>query len=170
MPSPSRRSRFLGESVGSPALELEAYRSGAPDSRRASKRPVPVTLVAALIIAVGVYNVVDGMVVLVNGGDNSKLAEGAFEVAFGVFVIAIGNGALRMRRWAWAAFMTLAVVGLTQELLRHFFYDHPSYLNLALIALVVFALTPLDVQIAFGVRPPRNVLLEKATRNPIDSV
>ena len=39
-----------------------------------------------------------------------------------------------------------------------------------LIALVVFALTPLDVQIAFGVRPPRNVLLAKAGRNPIDSV
>jgi hypothetical protein len=151
-------------------LELEVYRAGAPDSRRASKRPVPVTLVAALIMAVGVYNVVDGVVVLVNGGDNSKLAEGAFEVAFGVFAVAIGNGALRMRRWAWAAFMTLAVVGLTHQLLRHFFYDHPSYLNLALIAVVVFALTPLDVQIAFGVRPPRNVLLAKGTRNPIDSV
>ena len=66
--------------------------------------------------------------------------------------------------------MTLAVVGLTHQLLRHFFYDHPSYLNLALIAVVVFALTPLDVQIAFGVRPPRNVLLAKGTRNPIDSV
>ena len=75
------------------ALELEVHRSGAPDPRHASKRPVPVTFVAALIMAVGVYNVVDGFIVLVNGGDNSKLAEGAFEIAFGVFVIAVGNGA-----------------------------------------------------------------------------
>ena len=51
------------------------HRSGAADPRHASKRPVPVTFVAALIVAVGVYNVVDGVVVLVNGGDNSKLAE-----------------------------------------------------------------------------------------------
>ena len=151
-------------------MELEVYRSGAPDPRHASKRPVPVTFVAALIMAVGVYNVVDGVVVLVNGGDNSKLAEGAFEVAFGVFVIAVGNGALRMWRWAWAASMTLAVIGLTHQLLRHFFYDHASYVNLALMTLVVFALTPLDVQIAFGVRPPRNVHLAQGARNPIDSV
>ena len=146
------------------------HQYGAPDSRHASKRPVAVTFVAALIMAVGVYNVVDGVVVLVNGGDHSKLAEGAFEVAFGVFVVAVGNGALRMWRWAWAASMTLAVIGLTHQLLRHFFYDHASYVNLGLITLVVFALTPLDVQIAFGVRPPRNVHLAQGARNPIDSV
>ncbi len=128
------------------------------------------TFVAVLVMAVGVYNVVDGVVVLVTGGDNSKLAEGAFEVAFGVFVVVVGNGALRMWRWAWAASMTLAVIGLTHQLLRHFFYDHASYVNLALMTLVVFALTPLDVQIAFRVRPPRNVLLEQTARNPLDSV
>jgi hypothetical protein len=151
-------------------LELDVHRSGAPDSRHASKRPVPVTFVAALVMAVGGYNIVDGVVVLVNGGDNSKLAEGAFEVAFGVLVVAVGYGALRMRRWAWAASMTLAVIGLMHQLLRHFFYDHASYLNLALLTLVVFALTPLDVQIAYGVRPPRNVHLVNGDRNPIDSV
>ena len=53
---------------------------------------------------------------------------------------------------------------------QNFFYDHPNYRSLALTALAVFALTPLDVQIAFGVRPPRNVLLEHNPRNPIDSL
>jgi hypothetical protein len=129
-----------------------------------------VTFVGLLMLVVGAYNLIDGVVVLVGGGDNSKIAEGAFEVGFGLLAIATGNGALRMRRWAWAAFMTLAVVGSTQQLLRHFFYDHPNYLSLALITLAVFALTPLDVQIAFGIRPPRNVLLDDTARNPIDSV
>jgi hypothetical protein len=87
------------------ALELEVHRSGAPDPRHASKRPVPVTFVAALIMAVGVYNVV---------------AEAEPDVA-------------------------LPEIGLTHQLLRHFFYDHASYVNLALMTLVVFALTPLDV-------------------------
>ena len=144
--------------------------SDAPAARHAAKRPIAVTFVSVLILAVGVYNAVDGVVVLVGGGDDSKLAEGVFELVFGVLVIAIGIGALRMLRWAWAAFMTLAVVGLTHQLLRNFFYDHPNYLTMGLITVVVLALTPLDVQVAFGVRPPRNVLLDHAARNPIDSV
>ena len=41
---------------------------------------------------------------------------------------------------------------------------------MALDIVAVFALTPLDVQIAFRVRPPRNVVLERTTRNPVDSV
>ena len=115
------------------------------------------TFVGMLALVVGAYHVVDGVVVVVNGGDASKLAEGAFDLALGVFALAIGGGALRMRRWAWAAFMTWAVVGLTHQLLRHFFYDHPNYLAMAFDTVAVLALTPLDVQIAFGVRPPRNV-------------
>lgn len=128
------------------------------------------TLVGLLALAVGAYNVVDGVVVLMSRGDNSSLAGGAFEIGFGMIAIGIGYGALRMRRWAWGSFMMLALVGLTHQLLRNFFYDHPNYLSLALTTLAVFALTPLDVQIAFGVRPPRNVLLEHTPRNPIDSL
>ena len=150
-------------------MELHEDQSHPPDPRPVAKRPIAVTLVGLLMFAVGAYNLVDGVVVLVNGGDNSVLAGGAVEIVLGLLAIGIGTGALRMRRWAWAAFMTLAVVGLTHQLLRNFFYDHPNYLNLALTSLAVFALTPLDVQIAFGVRPPRNVLLEH-TRNPIDSL
>ena len=128
------------------------------------------TFAGLLALGVGAYNLVDGVVVVVGGGDRSLLAEGVFEVVVGLVAIALGVSALRMRRWAWVGFMALAVVGLTQQLLRHFFYDHPNYVSLALFTLAVFALTPLDVQIAFGIRPPRNVLLTDRARNPIDSV
>jgi hypothetical protein len=130
------------------------------------KRPVAVTLVGALALGVGAYHVVDGVIALINGGDASRLAEGAFVLALGVLAVVIGIGALRMKRWAWAAFMTWAVVGLTDELLRHFFYGNPTHLAMALQTVTVLVLTPLDVQIAFGVRPPRNVIL---TQNPVDS-
>ena len=76
-------------------------------SRSAAKRPLAVTFVALLVLVVGAYHIVDGVFVVVGGGDTSKLAGGAFELAFGVLAIAIGSGALRMRRWAWVAFMTL---------------------------------------------------------------
>ena len=48
--------------------------------------------------------------------------------------------------------MTWAVIGLTHQLLRHFFYGDASYPMLAVDTLVVLALTPLDIQVAFGVR------------------
>ena len=75
----------------------------------------------------------------------------------GLLAIAIAVEALRMRRWAWVAFMAWALLGLVHQLLRHFFYDSADYLAMALDAVAVLVLTPLDVQIAFGVRPPRNV-------------
>ena len=133
-----------------------------------AKRPVAVTFVGVLALVVGTYHAVDGIFVVMNGGNASKLAEASFDLALGVVAIAIGGGALRMRLWAWAAFMTWAVIGLTHQLLRHFFYDDPNYLAMALDTVAVLALTPLDIQIAFGVRLPRNLVLEHATRNPID--
>jgi hypothetical protein len=48
--------------------------------------------------------------------------------------------------------MTWAVIGLTHQLLRHFFYGDESYPMLAVDTVVVLALTPLDVQVAFAVR------------------
>ena len=104
--------------------------------------------------------------VLVDGGDSSRLTEGAFDLVLGAFAFAIGFAALRMRRWAWAAFMTWALVGIVHQLLRHFFYDHPDYLALTLDTVCVLFLTPLDVQIAFGIRPSRNVALDPASRDP----
>jgi hypothetical protein len=48
--------------------------------------------------------------------------------------------------------MTWAAIGLAHELLRHFFYSGESYASLALDAAIVLAITPLEVQVAFGVR------------------
>jgi hypothetical protein len=147
-------------------MEASAPAPGAPSSQRAAKRPVAVTFVGALALILGAYHIGHAVYVFVDGGDSSRLAEGAFDLVVGVFAIAIGISCLRMRRWAWVAFMTWALVGLVHQLLRHFFYDHPDYLAMALDTVAVLFLTPLDVQIAFGVRPPRNVALERASRNP----
>jgi hypothetical protein len=127
---------------------------------------VAVTFVAVLALIVGGYHVAHGVIVLVDGGDSSKLAEAAFDVVLGGFAIAIGVAALRMRHWSWVAFMTWALIGLVHQLLRYFFYDNPDYLAMALDTAAVLVLTPLDVQIAFGVRPPRHVALERTSRNP----
>ena len=140
----------------------------APEPSREARRPVAVTFVALLAMVVGTYHVAHAVAVLVGGGDSSKLAEAAADLALGVLAIAIGVAALRMRSWAWVAFMTWALVGLTHQLLRHFFYDNPDYVAMALDTVAVLVLTPLDVQIAFGVRPPRNVVIERAAGNPSD--
>ena len=125
-----------------------------------------VTLVAVLALAVGAYEIGHGVRVLVRGGSASYLAEGAFDLVLGGLAIAIGVAALRMRRWSWVALMSWALVGLVHQLLRSFFYDSPDYLTMALNTVVVLVLTPLDVQIAFRVRPPRNVALE--SRHPVE--
>jgi hypothetical protein len=150
-----------------PEVEPDAEAVGTTVSRPADKRPVGVTFVGVLALAVGAYDAIDGVVVLVNGGDGSKLSEGAFELALGLLAIAIARGVFRIRRWAWAALMTWAVIGLTHQLLRHFFYSDPNYAAMGLNTLVVLALTPLDVQIAFGVRPHRSVLLDRPAQNPV---
>jgi hypothetical protein len=124
------------------------------------RRPVAVTLVAVLALAVGAYEIGHGVLVLVREASPSLLAEGALDLVLGGVAIAIGVAALRMRRWSWVALMSWALVGLVHQLLRRFFYDNPDYLTMALNTVVVLVLTPLDVQIAFGARPPRNVALE----------
>jgi hypothetical protein len=132
------------------------------------RRPVAVTFVALLAMVVGAYHVVHGVAVLVEGGSSSKHAEGIADLVQGGFAIAVGIAALRMRRWSWVAFMTLTLIGLVHQLLRHFFYDNPDYVAMALDAVVVLVLTPRDVQIAFGVRPPRNVVLEPPPRPSVE--
>jgi hypothetical protein len=129
------------------------------------RRPIAVTLVGLLAVGVGLYHAADGIVVLTNGGSTSKLAEGAVDLALGVLALAIGRGAFRMARWSWAAFMTWAVIGLTHQLLRHFFYTDVNYLAMAVDAVSVIALTPLDIQIAFGVRPPPKLLLDRGPQD-----
>ena len=137
-----------------------------PSTPRAARRPVAVTIVALLALAVGGYHVAHAVSVFLDGGTSSKLAEGGFDLVLGLLAIAIAAAGLRMRSWAWVAFMAWALVGLVHQLLRHFFYADPDYLTMALDAVAVLVLTPLDVQIAFGVRPPRNVALEPTSRHP----
>ena len=137
---------------------------------RPARRPTAVLFVAALGLAIGAYHAVHAVIVLVDRESSSTVAEGAFDLALGLLAIAIAFAALRMRRWAWVAFMLWALTGLVHQLLRHFFYDDPDYVAMALDALAVLVLTPLDVQIAFGVRPPRNVTLEPAVAHPDDLV
>ena len=64
--------------------------------------------------------------------------------------------------------MTWAVIGLTNQILRALFFENPDYLDMAINTFAVLALSPLEVQIAFGVRHTENVQLSRATRNPLD--
>ena len=130
------------------------------------RRPVTVTFVSVVALAVGSYHIAHGLHSLVRGGSSSFLAEGVVDLVLSGFAIAIGIAALRMRRWSWVALMSWCLVGLVHQLLRHFFYDDPDYVAMALDTVLVLLLTPLDVQIAFGARPPRNVALE--SRYPVE--
>ncbi len=85
-----------------------------------------------------------------------------------VFVVAFG--AFRLRRWAWILFMSWAVVALTLQLLRVLFYDDPHYTRLVLGTLAVFLLTPLDTQVAFGVRSPQRVRTDSPSTSSLDGV
>jgi hypothetical protein len=128
------------------------------------KRPLAVTLVGVLALGAGLYHLAGGGTTVAHGGNPSRLAEGAFDIAFGVLALLIGRGVFRMAPWAWAAFMTWSVIGLTHQLLRHFFYDDTSYPIMAVDTLVVLALTPLDVQVAFGVRRRPTITIDGGAR------
>jgi hypothetical protein len=131
------------------------------------KRPVSVTLVAVLALGVAVYSLVYGAVA-VEAGESDRLADGIFHLALGVGALSAGVGALRLRPWAWAAFMTWAVIGLTHQILRYLFFGDPTYADMAINTFAVLALSPLDVQMAFGLRHTENVDLARPTRNPLD--
>jgi hypothetical protein len=126
-----------------------------------------VTLVAMLAVGVGVYALVYG-VLAVRSGEEDRLADGILHLALGLGALIAGAGALRLRPWAWAAFMTWAVIGLTHQLLRHLFFGDPNYADMAINTFAVLALSPLEVQIAFGLRHTENVQLSRPTRNPLD--
>ncbi len=133
-------------------------------------RPTAVTIVAALAVLAAAYLIVDGVLTLSDaGGDTDKIFDGCVSIGLGLLAVAITFGALRMRPWAWKLFMTVAVVGLTIQILRHFSFGDPRYGRMALNTFIVFALTPRDVQVAFGIRPPANADLTQRTRNPLDS-
>jgi FtsH-binding integral membrane protein len=131
------------------------------------KRPASVTLVAAVALLVAAYNLAYG-IVTVEGADDDQLLEGIFHLAFGAGTLVAAIGAFRLRGWAWAAFMTWAVIGLTVQILLHLFFEDPNYLAMAINTFAVLAMSPLEVQVAFGLRHTRNVQLARPTRNPLD--
>lgn len=132
-----------------------------------SKRPVSVMLVAALAAGVAIYSLVRGVLVL-RGGEDEQLADGIFHLALGLGASAAAFGAFRLRPWAWAVFMTWAVIGLTHQILRYLFLGDPNYADMAINTFAVLALSPLEVQIAFGLRHTENVEFARPTRNPLD--
>lgn len=139
--------------------------AGAPARR--PKRPASVTLVALLALGVAAYSITAGVLNL-QDADDDRLPIAIFQLAFGLGVLVAGAGAFRLRRWAWTAFMTWAVIGLTHQILRYVFFGDPNYADMAINTVVVLALSPLEVQVAFGLRHTRNVQLARPTRNPLD--
>ena len=127
------------------------------------------TLVAALAAAFAVYSLVNAGLAI-ESGEEDRLPEAAFNIARGLFLLAAAVGAIRLRPWGWAVFMSWAVIGLTTEILRYVFFDDPNFADMAINTFAVLALSPLEVQIAFGLRHTRNVELNRPTRNPVDRV
>jgi hypothetical protein len=126
-----------------------------------------VTLVALVAVGVAAYSLTAGALAVEEGGED-RLADGIFHLAFGLGVFIAGIGAFRLRSWAWTAFMIWAVIGLTHQILRYLFFSDPSYADMAINTFAVLAMSPLEVQVAFGLRHTRNAELARPTRNPVD--
>ena len=135
--------------------------------RAAHKRPVAVTLVGVLATVVAVYTVTYGVLAL-RSGDDDRLLDAVVHLLLGAGVLVGAVGAFRLRPWGWTALMTWGVVALTHHILRYLFFDDPNYADMAASTFVVLALSPVDVQIAFGLRHTENVQLARRTRNPVD--
>ena len=134
-----------------------------------AKRPVGVTVVLALAVVAAALSFWDAAMILRDAdGDRGEVVKGLVEVGLGVLALIVGIGALGLRSWAWKLFMAWAVFSLTLQILRHFFFDDPFYLGMAINVIAVLALTPRDVQVAFGIRKPPNAQLDLPTRNPLD--
>jgi hypothetical protein len=128
---------------------------------------MPVTLVAVLAVAIAAYGLASGAITL-QEGDDARLGDGIYHLAFGLGALIAGVGAFLLRSWAWAAFMTWAVVGLTHQILRYLFFEDPNFADMAINTFAVLALSPAEVQVAFGLRHTDNVELGRPTRNPLD--
>jgi hypothetical protein len=138
----------------------------APQKRK-DRRPVSVTLVAVLALGLAIYSVTSG-VLTIRTGDADRIPDGVFHIALGLGALTAAVGSFRLAAWGWTGLMTWAVVSLAHQILRYFFFDDPNYVDMAVSAFAVLALSPLDVQIAFGLRHTENVQLGRPTRNPVD--
>ncbi len=141
-----------------------AVAAGAKGRRR---RPVAVTLVAALALGLAVYSVVYA-VLAIRSGEGDRLPDAIFHLLLGGGALAAALGSFRLAPWGWVALMTWAVVALTHQILRYLFFDDPNYADMAVSTFAVLALSPLDVQIAFGLRHTENVRPGRSSRNPVE--
>ena len=126
-----------------------------------------VTLVALLALGLAIYSVAYG-VIAIESGESDRLPDAIFHLALGVAALTAAVGSFRLAPWGWTVLMTWAVVALTHQILRYLFFEDPNYVDMAVSAFAVLALSPLDVQIAFGLRHTENVQLGRPTRNPVD--
>jgi peptidoglycan/LPS O-acetylase OafA/YrhL len=136
-------------------------------TRRKDRRPVSVTLVALLALALAVYSVAVG-VIAIRSGESERLPDAIFHLVLGAGALAAAVGSFRLAPWGWTALMAWAVVVLTHQILRYLFFVDPNYVDMAVSTFAVLALSPLDVQIAFGLRHTEHVRLGRTTRNPVD--
>jgi hypothetical protein len=130
---------------------------------------VSVTLVALLALGLAVYSVSFG-VIAIRSGESDRLPDAIFHLVLGGGALLAAVGSFRLAPWGWTALMTWAVVALTHQILRYLFFDDPNYADMAVSTFAVLALSPLDVQIAFGLRHTENVQFGRPTRNPVDRV
>lgn len=137
-------------------------------AEKKGRRPVSVTLVAVLALGIAIYSVAYGVIAIQDGG-TEHTADGIFHVVLGAGALVAAVGAFRLDAWGWTALMTWAVVALMHQILRYLFFGDPNYADMAVSTFAVLALSPLEVQIAFGLRYTENVQLGQPTRNPIDS-
>lgn len=136
-------------------------------AKRDGRRPVAVTLVALLALGLAVYSVAAG-VTTIERGEGDRLPDAIFDLVLGGGALAAAVGSFRLAPWGWTVLMTWAVVALTHQILRYLFFGDPNYADMAVSTFAVLALSPLDVQIAFGLRHTENVGLTRPTRNPLD--
>lgn len=138
---------------------------------RRAPRPGNVTIVAALALVFGLDLAVTGVLGLLGAdGKRSEVVDALVNLGSAGVVFLVAFGAVRMRRWAWSVFMSWAVIALTLQLLRVLFYDDPHYVRLVLGTVAVLLLTPLDTQVAFGVRKPDSVRIDSPSAGSLDGV
>ncbi len=126
-----------------------------------------VTLVALLALGLAGYSMATGAIAI-GSGESDRLPDAIFHLLLGGGALAAAVGSFRLAPWGWTALMTWAVVSLTHQVLRYLFFDDPNYVDMAVSTFAVLALSPLDVQVAFGLRHTENVQLGRPTRNPVD--
>ena len=137
---------------------------------KAQVRPIAATLVVVLALVWGIVLAVSGVLELRDArNDGASLWPGVFDAGFAVLAFVIAYGAFRVRRWGWILFMTWATWTLAINLLREFYFGDPRYVPLVVGTLTVLLLTPLDVQVAFGVRRQK-LRLGDAAGNSVERV